>query len=150
MSPKDWGPPVWALFHTMAEKVNEEQFTIIGPQIFNIIKQICRNLPCPDCANHASTFLNSVKPSTIKTKNDFKMMLWFFHNHVNKRTNKPIFKQEDLLKYSTYKMHEMYYIFAQNYNKKTGNLRLMSDSIERKRIIISVSEWFKQNSKSFE
>lgn len=149
MSPKDWGPPIWALFHTMAEKVNEADFAKIGPQMFNLIRQICRNLPCPDCANHATTFLNAVKPSSIKTKNEFRLMLWFFHNQVNKRKGYKIYTQEDLAKYATYSMLDIYNKFALSYNKKTGNLKLMSDSLERKRIIVNVSNWFKQNSQSF-
>jgi hypothetical protein len=149
MSPKDWGPPIWMLFHTMAEKVNEADFENIGPQMFNMIKQICRNLPCPDCANHATTFLNTVKPSTIKTKNDFKLMLWFFHNQVNKRKDYQIYTKEDLAKYATYSMPDIFNKFALSYNKKNGNLKLMADSLERRRIIIYVSNWFKQNSQSF-
>ena len=68
MSPSHWGPPIWALFHTMIEKVKEESFQSLGPQMFSLIKQICQYLPCPDCANHAIIFLNKVNAKTILTK----------------------------------------------------------------------------------
>ena len=41
MSPPDlWGPPVWLFIHTLAEKINENDFKILGPQLFTIIKRI--------------------------------------------------------------------------------------------------------------
>ena len=50
MSPTTWGPPVWRFFHTLAEKMNEDKFQELGPQLFNLIRKICRVLPCPDCS----------------------------------------------------------------------------------------------------
>lgn len=149
MSPSHWGPPVWALFHTMIEKVNEESFQIIGPQMFNLIKQICQYLPCPDCANHATIFLNKVNAKTILTKINFKMMLFTFHNAVNKKKGYPIYNSSDLEKYSTYNLPEVFQAFAQTYNKKVGNLKLMTESMGRKRTLIFVSAWFKQNHQHF-
>ena len=43
MSPEGWGPPTWTLFHTLAEKIHEDTFPILGPQLFYHIKNICRN-----------------------------------------------------------------------------------------------------------
>jgi hypothetical protein len=145
MAPKNWGPPIWALFHTMAEKVKDENFAEIGPQMFNLIRQICRSLPCPDCANHATTFLNKVNVKTIQTKINFKMMLFAFHNMVNKRKELPWFNSEDLSKYALNKLPQIFIIFSQSYNKKTGNMKLMADSMVRRSIIQSTSEWFKKN-----
>ena len=149
MSPSHWGPPIWALFHTMIEKVKEESFQTLGPQIFNLIKQICQYLPCPDCANHATVFLNKVNTKTILTKTNFKMMLFTFHNLVNRRKEYPIYNAVDLEKYSNYKLSEVFQVFAQTYNKKVGNLKLMSESIGRTRTLKFVSEWFKQNHQHF-
>ena len=149
MSPSHWGPPIWALFHTMAEKVKEESFQLIGPQLFNLIKQICQNLPCPDCANHATAFLNKVNVKTIQTKTNFKMMLCVFHNSVNKRKDKPVFNLIDLEKYAGYRLPEVFQIFAQTYNKKLGNLKLMSESMARTRTLMYISDWFKQNHTHF-
>ena len=61
MSPAQWGPPTWILLHAIAEKINESFFPDISVQLFQIISQICKNLPCPECAAHATQFLNSVK-----------------------------------------------------------------------------------------
>ena len=70
MSPNVWGPPVWMLLHSLAEKIKEEKFSEIGPQLFNIIKNVCSNLPCPDCSMHATRFFSRVNFSLIKTKTD--------------------------------------------------------------------------------
>ena len=145
MSPKHWGPPLWMFFHTLAERIDEQKYDILGPQLFNLIKQICYNLPCPDCSKHATTFLNSVKLHTIQTKNNLRMMLFFFHNLVNKRTNKPLFIESDLSIYATYNLRVVFTNFMNTYNRKTGNLRLMNDSLQRKNIMINVSKWLNIN-----
>lgn len=151
MSPKHWGPPLWMFFHTLAEKINETKFVELGlgSQLFNLIKQICNNLPCPDCSKHATIFLNKVKMNTISTKQDFKMMLFYFHNLVNLRTNKPAFVVTELSIYSTYHLPAVFQQFVNTYNRKTGNLKLMSDSMQRKNIIVAVSGWLKTNQSYF-
>jgi hypothetical protein len=150
MSPKHWGPPIWALFHTMAEKIKEENYTEMYPQIFNWIKQICLNLPCPDCANHASQFLKRVDLKTIRTKAELKMMLFVFHNMVNNKKGYAIYKAEDLDKYREYRLPAVFQIFATSYNMRLGNLKLMSDSMARRQTIIGLSQWFKTNKDMFD
>jgi hypothetical protein len=58
-----WGEPIWNLFHVLAEKVKEETFANIREELLNIIYTICANLPCPDCANHATTYMNNINYS---------------------------------------------------------------------------------------
>ena len=72
MSPPEvWGPAVWTLFHTLAEKINPVAYQQIGGSLFGIIVQICRVLPCPECSRDASDFLAKVNFSTLKTKEQF-------------------------------------------------------------------------------
>ena len=68
MSTNVWGPPTWILFHTLIAKLTDDGFNTIGLQLFRYIKRICNNLPCPDCAQHATQFLSRVNMTTIKTK----------------------------------------------------------------------------------
>ena len=57
MSPSQWGPPTWVFIHTLAEKIKEDHFNAIGkPVIYNIL-QICNNLPCPECSDHAKQLI---------------------------------------------------------------------------------------------
>jgi hypothetical protein len=76
MSPNKWGPPIWAFFHTLAEKIPSDKFTQLFPSLFTFIVRICRVLPCPDCSNHASIFLSKVNPAGVRDKNDFKNILF--------------------------------------------------------------------------
>ena len=57
MSTNVWGPPTWILFHTLIEKLSDEGYSKIGLALFGYIRRICNNLPCPDCAQHATSFL---------------------------------------------------------------------------------------------
>ena len=68
MSPSDWGTPTWIFMHTLAEKVHENSFLMIGPKLIDMMRQICSNLPCPDCTGHATRFWASVNVASIKTK----------------------------------------------------------------------------------
>ena len=65
-----WGQPTWFFFHTLAEKIFEDRFPEIRQPLLDLIYSICVNLPCPDCANHAKTYLDGINFHTIQTKND--------------------------------------------------------------------------------
>jgi len=149
MSPAQWGPPVWALLHTMAEKMNERYFPEIATPMFQVVLQICKNLPCPDCAAHATVFLNKVRMSTIQTKQDFKMMLFVFHNTVNKRKLKPLSDVNSLEKYATNSLQTVFIQFVREYTKRQSNFKLMADSNARKRVVTNVDDWFRQNISKF-
>ena len=71
-APNIWGPPIWRLLHTMAEKIHEDDFNKLMPQMFVLIKRVCAYLPCPDCSQHATQFLAKLKPEQISTKINFK------------------------------------------------------------------------------
>jgi hypothetical protein len=60
-----WGEPTWFLFHTLSVKIKESHFNMIRAQLLNNIYAICVNLPCPDCANHAKTYLDGINFNTI-------------------------------------------------------------------------------------
>ena len=57
MSINKWGPAVWLLFHTIVEKIKEPDNTRICRELFYQIQNICKFLPCPDCASHATSNL---------------------------------------------------------------------------------------------
>jgi hypothetical protein len=91
-----WGRPTWIFLHTLAEKVNEEHFDTLKTQLYDFIIQICHNLPCPICANHARQYMKNVNFNNITTKQGLKKMLFDFHNTVNQRKSYPQFKITDL------------------------------------------------------
>ena len=101
MSPSPWGPPTWIFIHTLAEKIKDESFPIVGQHVIMSIIQICNHLPCPECAQHAKEFWSKVKISSIKTKTDLVNVLFVFHNIVNKRKGLRPFKYDSLKYYQS-------------------------------------------------
>lgn len=143
-----WGPAVWNLFHTLAEKIKEDSYHKIGGELFQFIRRICANLPCPDCAQHATQFMNRVNFRQIRTKTDFKNMLWFFHNAVNKRKNKPIYPLRDLDIYADYNLVSVFNQFVASFQTK-GNMKLLADSFQRKIITNDLRKWLMDNIHAF-
>ena len=99
MKKKDWGNAVWLLFHTLAEKIKPE-FQSELPILVSHIVSICKNLPCPDCQQHATkTMLQTNLAVITASKEALIHFLWTFHNDVNKRTKMPTYPKESLDKY---------------------------------------------------
>jgi hypothetical protein len=125
-SREQWGNITWYLFHGIAEKIKEEKFSENKDLIINIIKSICGNLPCPDCADHATKTLNSINFNTINSKNELKEFLFKFHNIVNQRIKKQQFKFEELdKKYSCIIMTLIFNYFLNVYSINNRNEKMM-------------------------
>ena len=140
--PEIWGPPIWRFFHTIAEKIKEDQYTKIAPVILSFIIRICNYLPCPECSKHAVHFFNQVKPENYKTKTDFK-------NQVNLRKKKNIFNHGGLENYNKMNLINTYNQFIRVYNTK-GNMTLLTESFQRTLIISEFKKWMIQNIHFFE
>ena len=98
MSPPEiWGPPIWTLFHVLAERINENAYPFIYNSLFNYILRICRFLPCPECSNDATIFLGKLTSKDLKSKQDFKNIFYLFHNYVNNKKRKPLFNTDIVL-----------------------------------------------------
>jgi len=150
MGRSEWGPPIWKLFHTFAEKVKEEDFNNIKQQLISFIIQICNVLPCPYCAQHAKLFWKNTKLDTIITKSDLQKVLFVFHNSVNKRTLKLTFNYENLnATYNNKNLINEYNHFCSKFNTN-GNMTLLSDSFHRKRLLNSLKIWLIANINCFE
>ena len=136
MSPSTWGPPTWIFIHTLAEKIKDESFPIVGQHVIMSIIQICNHLPCPECAQHAKEFWSKVKISSIKTKTDLINVLFVFHNTVSKRKGLRPFKYESLKYYQSRNVIETYNAFSRTFNTK-GNMSLLTESFHRNLFIKS-------------
>ena len=79
----EWGYYTWLLFHTLAEKIKEEEFINEKDNLIHFIKNICNVLPCPDCSSHAIHMLKYYNYKHITNKESFKKFLFEFHNIVN-------------------------------------------------------------------
>lgn len=144
MSPSQWGPPTWIFMHTLAEKIKEDSFPIIGQQLIVQIIQMCANLPCPECASHAKLFWSKVKTGNMQCKHDLINLLFVFHNTVNKRKRSPLFKIESLAYYKSKNLIDAFNYFARNFNTN-GNMRLITESFHRNRFLTSMRNWMMNN-----
>jgi hypothetical protein len=150
MSPPEiWGPPIWTLFHTLSEKINPHLYTQVINSMFGIIIRICKYLPCPECSKDASNFLAKIKIHEYKTKNDFKNMIYLFHNYVNAKKRKPLFNSANINKYSNLNLGVVISKFIENYNTK-GNMKLLTESFQRSLVIKDFIKWFKIYSRAFQ
>ena len=116
-----WAIPTWYFFHTFAEKINPVFYKHNAASCFNIIRQVCYNLPCPDCRYHASNYINRIKLRDVSTKEDLKFVLFTFHNFVNQRLGKPIFALNQLELYRRANTRRIFNIISDEYYKKPGN-----------------------------
>jgi len=143
-APEVWGPATWTLFHVLAEKVNEFVYPRIAGQLFDVIKRICSALPCPECAQDATIFLSKVRLHELRSKNDFKNMIYMFHNYVNSKKRKPLYNYANLEIYKRYNIVSVFNRFISVYHTK-GNMRLLAESFQRQLIIRNIREWFSRN-----
>jgi hypothetical protein len=117
-------------------------------QLFNQIKRICNYLPCPECSSDATKFLERINIHDIKSKNEFKNMLYLFHNWVNIKKQKPLFNHSNLETYNNYKLISVINNFISKYNTN-GNMRLIAESFQRNIIIRDFKKWITSVNKAF-
>jgi hypothetical protein len=97
---------------------------------------------------HATQFLSKINFNHIKSKNDFKSLMYIFHNVVNKRKNKEMFNVMDLNMYKTKHLIKEYNLFVSIYNTK-GNQKLMADSFARDITLKNVKSFLLNNRNFF-
>ena len=145
-----WGEPTWFFMHTMAQKVKPEHFQQIRQGFLSQINNICRNLPCPDCAMHAGQYLDKSNFNRIQTKDELITFLYDFHNTVNVKKGYPIFPKEELYdKYSKANTVNITNYFLFHYSDKSKNIRMISNDMYRMRIISILKEWLTNNLQFF-
>ncbi len=152
VKPMKWGEPTWFLFHTLAEKVKEEEFSKFRVELLKTIYLICTALPCPECAKHASDYMNSINFDGIRTKEDLKLMLYTFHNVVNGRKKFELFKREDLdEKYKKTNTVKIIQNFMMSFSPaKNRTLSIDVNKHYRQVITNQLVDWFNKNITKFD
>ena len=149
MTTKVWGPPIWTLFHVLAEKIHQDKFPALKNALIHHIKSICYNLPCPTCAAHAKAFLLKINFAMINDKTTLQNFLHNFHNTVNKRKSLPIFDKSKLVGYKNVNLTGAFNNFLLAFNTK-GNMTLLADSFQRSIILKNLKTWLHANSSCFD
>lgn len=141
-----WGEPTWFLFHTLAQKIQENHFQEIRVELLDIIYKICVTLPCPNCANHAKIYLDGINFNTIQTKYQLQQLFFQFHNKVNENKGLPLFHFSGLdLKYSNAITVNIINNFLAVFMKKSKNIRLLADDFQRQHLIVYLKSWFQNH-----
>ena len=145
-----WGQPTWFLLHTLAEKAKPETFFFICKPLLNIIFKICNNLPCPDCANHATKFMQGLNLDTITTKEQLKNMLWQFHNIVNEKKKYPILPRQDLdEKYVSANTMNIIRNFIYYFEQRNTGMHLSANKFNRDMNVDIIKRWLTENVQYF-
>ena len=146
-----WGQPTWFLFHMLAEKVKEDRFMEIRNDLFRLICDICKNLPCPNCAEHATEYLSKIDIRTIENKTQFKDLFFTFHNTVNRRKNYYLFNRLELdEKYSKAKSGPILNYFLYYFTDSHKNVRLISEDMYRQKMATQIKNWLIQHQEYFD
>lgn len=147
----EWGEPIWTFFHTLAEKIKPEYYQGKARELFDIISLICKNLPCPICTEHASKYLNKINILSLKTKDDMKLMLFQFHNEVNKRKQYPQFPLSELdTKYANAVTINVINNFIVSYSKKSRNVQMIATEMGKTAALKQTRRWLNDNLHIFE
>jgi CRISPR/Cas system CMR-associated protein Cmr5 small subunit len=147
----EWGEPIWTFFHTLAEKIKPEYYQSKSKELFAIIKLICGNLPCPICTEHASKYMDKINILSLKTKDDMKLMLFQFHNEVNKRKQYQQFPLSELdTKYANMVTMNVMNRFISSYSKKSGNVQMIATEMGKRDALKKTRAWLSDNLHIFE
>ena len=140
-----WGEPTWTFFHTLIEKIKDEEYNTEKKHILQLIKNICNNLPCPDCKKHASKYLSKVTIRHVETQDMFKNLLFTFHNDVNKRTRTQVEQEQILDQYKEKILKDVFINFVRVFSKPVHNNRLMMDCMKRNILMKKIVSYIQDN-----
>lgn len=142
-----WGPIVWTFMHSFVEQIDSLAYNNKSQEIFEYIKSICMYLPCPICRTHAQEYLRNIKLHKLKQKIDFQVMLFNFHNVVNKRKHKPQYEFNKLEIYKKYNLPKLFILLKQQLKSRNGlriSLQFNVDSFLRR-----FTNWLNSNKEIF-
>ena len=148
---KIWGKYTWYLFHTLVEKIKEENFVEEKNNLITQIKNISANLPCPDCSAHASKLLNSYKNyHLIESKENLINFIFEFQSIVNQKLEKEEFKKDDLKQYKETDLRKIVVLWNSSFKTVGVNTRMLTDTMRRNRIKTQFMQYIQNNIKKFE
>ena len=145
---KSWGTPTWYFFHTLAEKIKENEYGGIKGEVLSYIKNICSVLPCPDCRDHAVNFMKRINIGHVNTKEQLKQMLCEFHNSVNARTGSPQYSIDGLELYKRANFSKIFAYFKQEIGRPLHN-RQLSDAMARQMALKNITIFLQNNRGKF-
>lgn len=149
MKKSEWGPVVWKVLHCITLKIKDEEFSNEREKIIQMISGICSNLPCPQCASHASGLIKKHNLRNVKTKSDIIKFVYFMHNEVNKRLKKKIYSFENIQIYNTIDMKPLLNEYYNMNLRAKYSEKMMLHSYHRKTFMKTFYDYFRNNISKF-
>lgn len=140
-----WGILTWMLFHTLAEKIKVEKFQNYSSVIISYIKRICYCLPCPYCREDARLYLSSFNFKLIKSKEDLKLFLFDFHNHVNQKLKNEIPDVDVLEKYKSLDIQNVLNLWYRYFTRYGIEAQEFMEGMERDKVRKDFHTFISQN-----
>ena len=153
MNGLEWAVSTWQLIHYLGENMKDEFYINEKKEIFKIVKNICYNLPCPTCSQHAKKYLDKVDEKLINTRIKFRHFFFNFHNLLNIQLGKQKFDFNKLGMYKKYNLGIIINNFKLFYGKRYGDsfkLSLESDQLTRNSIVNTTINWINKNREHIE
>lgn len=90
-----WGPKLWEIMHTFSFSYPINPNLQHKQSAYNFYSSISLLIPCENCSSHCKEYIYNNQPK-VNSKEELILWVFNFHNEVNKRLNKPIYKLSDL------------------------------------------------------
>ena len=92
-----WGPSTWTFLHAVSFSYPQESPSKEHKQaVLNLFASLRYLLPCGECCSHyCSTFSSESLSKALDSRETFSKWVVDFHNSVNLRLQKPVYKYED-------------------------------------------------------
>ena len=123
LDPKVWGPKFWFFLHTISLTYPNYPNTITKKKYYEFIQNLPLFLPIEEIATNFSKLLDQfpIQPY-LDNKESFIKWVWFIHNKINEKLEKPIIS-----------LNDFYIKYYENY--KTKNMKLIEFYKLRQKLI---------------
>lgn len=110
LSRDSWGPNLWCILHTLAEKTGQKQSVLEdtdeGYAWKGLLSHLQDIMPCALCVQHYTEAVRRLNPVVIvgnrgtARRRLLRSFFWKLHNDVNARNQKEQFPEESLERYT--------------------------------------------------
>jgi len=96
-----WANAYWYFLHSFSCNINNNKLTNKNIYLINIfIIRLMNSIPCEKCKIDSVNYFENNMFKKIKTKDEYKLFFFKFHNYVNNKIKKPVAKLNILNKYN--------------------------------------------------
>lgn len=146
MSKSVWGPATWYFLHCSVLKISDDLTKSQFEELKQIISSIFTNLPCPNCAKHAVSLMNSTNFKHINNIQSLRLYMFQFHNKVNETLNKPQMKYEDhVVLYNNMNFELVVKNLFTIYNNMNTGVTMMLYSFHRTNLLKEIDRFLRKN-----